>query len=239
MKGWNPMRRSVLRSGSPIEFVAILIVLAASGASGAILFAIAEGGYSTLSQLAGDVMLPSIGGMAFIVMVAIALHWTWLLRGIAFGFWIGLVSTVGLEVVRIIGFRLFHTMPGDLPTLMGMLLTNRFMQGPDGLSTFLGYAYHFWNGAAFAIPYVLIFGKRPLWIPMAYGVVLGVGFLASPVPNAMGVGYFGVQTGPQFAITVLLAHLLFGTILGSITMRMKCLPSIVDHFWRPQTREKG
>lgn len=225
------MTRTMRGSGSHIEFFATLVVLAASGASGAILLAVAEGGYATLYQLGLEALLPGIGVIVLIAILAWLLRWKWLIDGIASGFWIGLTSTVGLEIVRIIGFRVFNSMPGDLPTLMGMLLTNRIMQGPDTLSTFLGYADHFWNGVTFAIPFVLIFGKRPLWVAGSYGLLLGIGFLASPVPNAMGVGYFGVQAGPAFATTVLLAHLAFGVLIGWFSKCSACVgKSLFEHF---------
>ena len=61
-----------------------------------------------------------------------------------------MAATVALEVVRITGFRI-GAMPGDLPRLMGVLILNRFAEGPGTGSDLAGWAYHFWNGAAFGI----------------------------------------------------------------------------------------
>lgn len=201
------------------ELVATLVVLAAVGASGALLFAVAEAGYSTLQQLGQTVLLPAAGVLVLVGIVAWARHWTWLARGLIMGAWTGAVATIGLEIVRAVGFRVFHSMPGSLPMLMGVLLTGRIMQGPDLVSNLAGWADHFWNGAMFGVVYVLIVGKRPLWVALVYGFVLGTGFLLSPVPNAMGVGYFGSQFGAGFAVTVYVAHVLFGGILGWLCLR--------------------
>ncbi len=41
----------------------------------------------------------------------------------------GLLATFGLEAFRATSFHVFEGMPGDLPRLMGVLLTDRFMLG--------------------------------------------------------------------------------------------------------------
>ncbi|MFB5192251.1 hypothetical protein [Alicyclobacillus fastidiosus] len=158
------MKQAMRERGTPLEFLFTLITLVASGFSGALLFAIAEAGYSSFQQLAEDVIIPGIVILILVYLIAKVRKWRWLSQGLWIGFWPGAVSTIVLEVVRIIGFRVFHSMPGDLPTLMGVLMTGRIMQGPDAVSTFLGYADHFWNGAAFSTIYVLLFGKRNWWV---------------------------------------------------------------------------
>lgn len=52
-----------------------------------------------------------------------------------------------------------------------------------------------------------------------YGLVLGTGFLLSPVVKAMGAGVFGLDFGAKMAVTVYLAHLCFGAILGLLAHR--------------------
>ncbi len=204
---------------SALELIAALVVLALAGASGALLFAVAEAGYSTFQQLGQAILLPAAAVLVLTGALAWARRWTYLRSGLITGAWMGAVATVGLEIVRIVGFRVFHSMPGSLPMLMGVLLTGRIMQGPDLVSNLAGWADHFWNGAMFGVVYVLILGRRPLWVGIVYGLVLGTGFLLSPVPAALGVGLFGSQFGPGFAITVYLAHGLFGGILGWLGLR--------------------
>lgn len=48
--------------------------------------------------------------------------------------------------------------------------------------------------------------------------MIGVGFLASPAVQAMGVGFLGLQM-PTMIVTVLIAHLVYGLILGFLLRR--------------------
>lgn len=84
---------------------------------------------------------------------------------------------------------------------------------------------------------LLLFGRRSLWVAIGYGLLLGIGFLASPVPVATGIGEVGVESGPAFAITVLLAHLLFGIILGWLSRKFTRRSSIVGHVRRMNRNE--
>jgi hypothetical protein len=127
-----------------------------------------------------------------------------------------------LEAVRYTGFRLGY-MPGNLPQLMGVLLLDRFALGPSTLSNLAGFAYHFWNGAAFGILFALLLNGRSRWWGIPYGLAIGVGFMVSPVVQALGVGYFGVNFGWHFAATVLLAHAAYGAALGSLIARTQPL----------------
>ena len=57
-----------------------------------------------------------------------------------------------------------------------------------------------------------------------YGILVGVGFLASPVVQSLGVGLFGVDFGWRFAATVLTAHAAFGFALSLLLrLRESCL----------------
>lgn len=178
----------------------------------------AEAGYSTLSSLAVEFLIPSV------VVLAIVMAVTWfsgerqLFRQVRAGIFAGLIGTIGLEVVREIGFHL-GGMPGDLPELMGVLLLDRFAQGPSFLSNVAGWAYHFWNGASFGIIYSLFIGRGKYWTGTIYGLLVGTGFMLSPVVVALGVGYFGVDFNPGFPVTVYIAHIAFGTILGWLVFR--------------------
>lgn len=178
----------------------------------------AEAGYSTLSGLAVEFLIPSVVALA-LVMAA-----TWfsgerqLFRQIRAGIMAGLISTIGLEVVREIGFHL-GGMPGDLPELMGVLLLNRFAEGPSVLSNVAGWAYHFWNGASFGIIYSLFIGRGRYWTGTIYGILVGTGFMLSPVVVALGAGYFGVDFSLGFPVTVYIAHIAFGTILGWLVFK--------------------
>ena len=147
-------KRSPLVQG--LELVATAVALAAAGASGAQLFALSATGRWKFSDLLFRVGVPAAAVLVVVLVVAILMGWQRLRRGILLGFAAGAIATMGLEAVRITGFRVFHSMPGDLPTLMGVQATDRIMLGPNTSSTIVGYLDHFWNGAMFGVIFALI-----------------------------------------------------------------------------------
>lgn len=203
---------------SPLELATTLAVLATASVSLQI-FPVAAAGYSTMEMLALYFLLPAIGLLALCILLGMLAGWRRLYQDTLGGMWIGALATIGLEVVRIIGFRVFDAMPGSLPMLAGVLLTNQFMQGPTLLSDAVGWAYHFWNGACFGIIYLLVLGRRSWWIGVIYGLVIAVVFMSSPVVVMTGAGYFGSGVGPGFAATVLAAHCVFGGTMGWLASR--------------------
>ena len=202
-----------------IQLILILLALLAA-AIGPNLFVAAQAGYAKLSQLAVTFLIPSIILLAIVMVVAAVAGYHDLRKQISIGLWGGILATIGLEVVRATGFRL-GGMPGEMPALMGVLITDRFALGPNWLSNLAGWGYHFWNGAAFGLIYTLIFGRPRYWIGLIYGTLIGFGLMISPVVVAMGVGYFGSEFGIGFPITVILAHLVFGFILGKFVAKKK------------------
>jgi hypothetical protein len=182
------------------------------------LFVIAQAGYANLSDLALAYLLPSIAALLIAYLLTAVFNLDDLKSAIRNGVIGGLLATIGLEVIRESGFRL-GTMPGELPQLMGVLLLNRFAEGPSLLSNFAGWSYHFWNGAAFGIIYGILIGKGRVWFGTMFGFLIGIGFMMSPVVIALGVGRFGTEFGWGFPITVTAAHLAFGTILGWFSHR--------------------
>lgn len=194
--------------------ISIILVLASVAP---LIFPLAMAGHGTLNVLAESYLVPSIIGLAAIALLA--RHWApWAARAIVWGALAGAIATGALEVVRIAGFHLGY-MPGSMPELMGVLLLNRFALGPNVASNLAGWAYHFWNGAAFGIIYVLLIGTRRAWAGTVFGVAVGVGFMLSPVVQSLGVGYFGLDFSIGFPIVVTLAHVAFGTALGLLARR--------------------
>jgi hypothetical protein len=208
-----PMK--TLKTGS------LLLVTLAAASVGPLIFPAAQAGHGTMAQSAKYFLLPAVAVLVFIAL----LSWKSVVeirRSIVWGGLTGAVATIGLEIVRITGFKMGY-MPGNLPRLMGVLLLDRFALGPSFTSDFAGWAYHFWNGASFGIVYVLLFGTTRRWVGVLYGIAVGLGFLVSPVVISLGVGYFGLEFSKGFALTVLSAHLAFGLALGFLTNRF--LPS--------------
>lgn len=169
-------------------------------------------GFGTMHQLAITIMLPATAATVAIWFVARHVSPP-LASRVARGALAGTLATFALEAVRYPGFRMGF-MPGNLPQLMGVLLLDRFALGPSLWSNLAGFAYHFWNGASFGMIFVLLAPGAPRWWAVPFGLAVGVGFLASPVVLALGVGPYGRDFGWHFAATVLTAHLAFGVGLA-------------------------
>jgi hypothetical protein len=125
-----------------------------------------------------------------------------------------------LLLVRLQGFlcSALHFL-AHLARTLGVLLLDRFAQGPSPASDVVGWVYHFWNGAAFGIIYSLLFGTKRRWVGAAYGVALGIDFMVSPVVTSLGVGLFGLEFSYGFPVTLSLAHLAFGWSLAVLARR--------------------
>jgi len=192
----------------------ILLLLGAASVS-PLIFPIAESGRSSMDVLAKLALLP----VALLLLVTVGLLYRLddsLARLSAAGMAAGAVATVALEAIRLPGFWLGF-MPGNLPRLMGVLLLSQFAAGPSLKSDIAGWAYHFWNGSSFGLIYVLVFGTCRRWVGAVFGVLLGFGFMFSPVVSALGVGFLGLEFSKGFPLTVTFAHAAFGLALGWLT----------------------
>lgn len=191
--------------------ILVLLLLAAVGPNS---FVMAEAGYDTFSEIALKFLLPSVVSIILIVGL-LGIFTKSLARQCLNGLLSGIIATIGLELFREAGFRM-GMMPGDLPKLMGVLLLNRFALGPNWVSNLAGWSYHFYNGAALGLIYSLIVGKGKVWIGMVYGFLIGIVFMISPVTRSLGIGPFGIdfRNGYEFALTVTVAHVSYGLLLG-------------------------
>lgn len=201
--------------------LALVIIILLLSAVAPNLFPIAEAGMGSLTSMALKYFIPSAILTLIITGILYAIDYGDVGKQIKNGIIAGLLGTVGLEIVREIGFH-FGGMPGDLPRLIGVLLLDRFASGPSLGSDIAGWAYHFWTGAAFGIIFSLLFGRAKIWIGIVYGFLLGLGFMLSPVPIALGIGKLGLEfkDGYQFMLTVTLAHVTFGGIVGWFIYKM-------------------
>ena len=198
------------------ELALSAVTLAAAGVSPN-LFWIAQAGYVALPALAVWVLIPSVVVLLAVLAVAARRHQRRLVNRLIAGGLAGGIATIGLEIVRSAGFHLGQ-MPGSLPELLGVLLTNRFMLGPSLWSNVAGWSYHYWNGIAFGVVFAVVLGRKRLWVALLYGDFMAIGFLVSPAESAQGIGFMGSQM-PGMPVTVLLAHLAYATILGLLTRR--------------------
>ena len=179
------------------ELIATGIVLAATGVS-PLMFVGAAAGFGSMNFYAKFALLPAIAVVIIIAFIARFRHWERLYRGILIATVAGPLATIGLEAVRVIGFRIFHAMPGSMPMLMGVLITNRFLQGPNVWSDLVGWGDHVLiNGISFALVYVLVFGRPRWWKAVPYAWVIATIFMISPDMKMLGdVGDFGLAMGP-------------------------------------------
>lgn len=202
------------------ELVATGVLLAACGVS-PLMFVGTAAGYESMNFYAKYALIPAVAAVIVVAILAGVFHWRRVSRALAVGLIAGPISAVGLEIVRFIGFRVFHAMPGSMPMLMGVLLTNRSNLGPNVWSDLVGWVDHVLiNGASFGLFYVLVFGRPRWYLSLPYAWVIGTLFMLSPDMTMMGnIGIFGHAMGPGFAITVYVAHTVFGLILGGIVWR--------------------
>lgn len=209
----------------------LLLFTLVAASAGPLIFPAAQAGHGTMAESAKFVLLPSAAVLSLLGLWS-STSAPAIRQSIVWGGLAGAIATIGLEVVRLTGFYLGY-MPGNLPRLMGVLLLDRFALGPSLPSDLAGWAYHFWNGASFGIIYALIFGASRRSVAVFYGLALGMGFLVSPVVLSMGVGYFGLGFSKGFPATVLLAHAVFGFLLGAIThWLLRGQPSVLATEWR-------
>lgn len=180
-------------------------------------FPAAQMGLASLKSLALIFLLPAAALLFALTLWHYLQGSVRLARAVMLGGGAGAAATLALEAVRYPGF-LAGYMPGNLPQLMGVLLLDRFALGPSEVSNIAGFAYHFWNGASFGILFVVAaevgIARRSILWTTVYGVLIGIGFLASPVVRSLGGGTFGHEFGPFFILTVATAHLAFGAALG-------------------------
>lgn len=82
---------------------------------------------------------------------------------------------------------------------------------------FIGWIYHFSNGATFGVMYVALLGdgSRRSW---AWGVLMAAGLelamLLTPYPH-----YFGIEVTLTFVFVTLAAHMIFGSAMGLVVQR--------------------
>lgn len=207
----------------------ILVGVLLLASVGPVIFPAAQAGISSMTLLATRALLPAIAGL-ILLSVLLRRSRRAISTSIVWGAAAGAIATLPLEMVRLIGFR-YGYMPGNLPRLMGVLLLDQFAQGPSLTSDVLGWAYHFWNGASFGILFVVLFGTRRLWLAALYGIVIGFGFMLSPVVRSLGVGFLGLEFSRGFPVTVLTAHLAFGGALGMLApMFLGSRPSLLWNY---------
>ncbi len=78
---------------------------------------------------------------------------------------------------------------------------------------FVGYAYHYWNGASFAVIYALLFGRTAWWGPLLYSIFFIDTGMMLFMQAAMGPLTWGI------IVVAFLAHVAFGLVVGVLLQR--------------------
>jgi uncharacterized membrane protein YagU involved in acid resistance len=144
----------------------------------------------------------------------------------------GFISTVVLTSIQACsqGFGITRM---NVPYLLGTMFTpNR------DRAKFIGFFLHFLNGWIFSLIYVAAFqvlGKSTWWIGALFGLLQAIFVLAVALPLIPGLhprvaneqygptvkrqleppGFLGLHYGIRTPLTVLLAHIIFGALLGA------------------------
>lgn len=156
------------------------------------------------------VMVPALVALAVITVYAHR-RCPRLFNRIVWGLGAGAIATFGLELVRLPGVWA-GAFPGDMPQAFGQFITGQ----TGAVALLVGYPYHFLNGATFGLMFVLLFGRVRWQWGIAWGLVFELGMMLSP-PVLMMAGAFGVRGfWPALFLVTLLAHVVFGAVLGSL-----------------------
>ena len=174
------------------------------------------------------VMLPALGSLALIAAWDGLRGDGLLCRGVVIGTAAGLIAAVAYDLFRVpFVFADAWGIASIVPPLKLFKVFPRFgvmiLGEPAGSplswpAHAIGWAYHFSNGATFGVMYVALLGEaaRRAWgWGVLWAVGLELGMLLTPYPAV-----FGIHVATAFVVVTLLAHLVFGAVLGLLARRM-------------------
>jgi hypothetical protein len=144
----------------------------------------------------------------------------------------GFVATVVLTVI-IVAAQLAGLSRMDIPMMLGTM----FVESPD-LARVIGFLVHLINGQAFALLYAAAFaliGRATWWLGALFGLVHGFAALTVIIPYLPGIhprmasarsgpdvratleppGPLALNYGTQTPVFTLIAHVVYGTLLGA------------------------
>ncbi len=169
------------------------------------------------------VFLPAMGGLLGYGLFDRAQGNRKLWHSVLLGLGGGLLAAVAFDAVRLpFVYSKAWGLAGFIPPMdlfkvfpqFGAMILGQPINGNDdsALTDWIGWAYHFSNGATFGIMYVAMIGEpaRRHWfwaVLMAVGIELGM--LLTPYPHV-----FGIPLNQKFVIVTLTAHAIFGVCLG-------------------------
>jgi hypothetical protein len=144
----------------------------------------------------------------------------------------GFVATVVLTGIMVAA-QLAGLSRMDIPMMLGTL----FVESPD-LARAIGFLVHLLNGQVFALLYAAAFaliGRATWWLGALFGLVHGLAALTVIIPYLPGIhprmasvrsgpdlratleppGPLALNYGPQTPVVALIAHVVYGALLGA------------------------
>jgi len=227
----------VQKNKSELGLTILIIILSGASASLLLLPPLGIISYATFRDIA---IIPSVI-IIFMIGILSRSKFPRLSNRLFVGMSAGAIASLALEAIRIPGYMFAKWMPMDsMISLPGLLLTEKItalsevkqviMRSgvPMNLYTapmdaFLaGGLWHFWNGATFGIIYALLLGKGKWWYGLIWAVIIEMVMMMAPYLIIMK-GPFGVEhmDGYNIFVLTLIAHLVFGAVLGIIVQKWK------------------
>ncbi|MFQ5782104.1 MAG: hypothetical protein ACE5GR_03495 [Nitrosopumilus sp.] len=231
------MSETLQKSKSELGLTILVIILSGASASLLLLPPLEIIPYATFRDVA---IIPSV-----IIIFAIGIlsrsKFPRLTSRIFKGMAAGAIASIALEAIRIPAYMFAKWMPMDsMISLPGLLLTEKITALSQVKQTIIqsglpmnlyhapfdafiaGGLWHFWNGATFGIIYALIIGKGRWWYGMIWAVIIEMVMMVAPYLIMMK-GPFGIQymDGYNIFVITMIAHVVFGAILGIIVQKWK------------------
>jgi Family of unknown function (DUF6789) len=169
------------------------------------------------------IFLPALAALGMLAVLDRARGSGHVWRAVWIGFAAGLLAAVSYDVFRLpfVFAREWGIAsvvpPMDLykvfPRFGAMILGQPLEQAHySPAAQWVGWAYHFSNGATFGVMYLALIGnpERRHWAwGMVFAMGLELGMLFTPYPKV-----FGITLGARFVVVTLAAHAIFGVGMG-------------------------
>ncbi len=186
-------------------------------------------GWCSMRSFTFFVSLPALAALCGLAVADRAIGTQRLCRAVLVGAVAGLVAAAAYDVFRLpfvyadaLGIE--HVVPSlklfkVFPRFGAMILGQPLEQNVYNLSAQLvGWLYHFSNGLTFGVMYVAMIGdatKRHWAWAVVFAVGLELAMLFTPYP-----AFFHIPLTARFITVTLLAHLVFGGVMGTTTLRL-------------------
>ncbi len=227
----------VQKNNSELVLTILIIILSGTSASLLLIPPLGIIPYATFRDIA---IIPSVI-IIFIIGILSRSKFPRLSNRLFVGMSAGAIASLALEAIRIPGYMFAKWMPMDsMISLPGLLLTEKITALSEvkqvimrsgvtmnlytaPMDAFLaGGLWHFWNGATFGIIYALLLGKGKWWYGLIWAVIIEMVMMMAPYLIIMK-GPFGVEhmDGYNIFVLTLIAHLVFGAVLGIIVQKWK------------------